>query len=228
MNRYLHEFQRSATGLLGALAFLFSTLAVQSLAAQNHSPPTPPVEISDMLERLQSGGYVLLIRHERTEVPSRSDDYSQASNECRAQRNLSLAGVAGAQETGFVLRTLGIDVGRVLTSPMCRSAETARYMFGVAFETDTRLMHHDPDGERNLDVAEGELRDLLKELAPGLPDTNIALVSHGGNILRASGMRISEGEIGVLKFGDDDSIEVIGHFMGSDLAPYARRSLQSR
>lgn len=185
-----------------------------------------PLTRQELIAALQGGGHILIIRHERTEVPSRRDDYTRAPNECRAQRNLSVAGVVGAQETGVVLRALGIEVGRVLSSPMCRSAETARYMFGVDYETDDRLMHHDPDGERTLDVAAQELQTLLTELAPGLPDTNIALISHGGNIVRVSDLRLSEGEIGVLRLADDGSVTTFGQFMGSDMAPYARRVLQ--
>ena len=180
-----------------------------------------------LVEALQEGGLVLLIRHERTEVPSRRDDYSKAPNDCTAQRNLSIAGGAGAQETGFSLHALEIPIGRVITSPMCRSAETARFMFGVDYESDLRLMHHDPNGERTLDIAAEEARALLGEIAPGLPKTNIALVSHGGNIFRVSGLRLTEGEIGVLRLDEDATITVLGQLTGSDLGFAARRALET-
>ncbi len=213
--------------MLSALALMLATASAPVLAGQNQSPPLSRLElIQGLIDALQDGGHVLLIRHERTEVPSRTDDYTQAPDDCRAQRNLSVAGAAGAQETGVVLRALSIDVGRVISSPMCRSAETARYMFGVGYQLDVRLMHPDPKGGRTLDVAEQELRTVLTELAPGLPGSNIALVSHGGNIFRASGLRLSEGEIGILRYDDDGNTEAIGQFMGSDLAPFARRVLR--
>ncbi len=215
-----------SNGSLGVVAL--SALMLVTWAAPTHAQNADEQLTSgELVERLKEGGYVLLIRHERTEVPSRRDDYSRPPGECRAQRNLSLAGVAGSQETGFSLRALEIDVGRVITSPMCRSAETARYMFGVDYELDTRLMHHDPDGERNLDVAEAEVRALLGELAPGLPETNIALVSHGGNIFRVSGLRLTEGEIGVLQLGEDGSVTALGQITGSGLGFFAREALQT-
>lgn len=221
--RLLHK---AAAMLAFAIAMLLASPVHQTALAQHSGHQIPPNDLEELLGELQGGGYVLIIRHERTELPSRPDDYSRDPDDCRAQRNLSLAGVAGAQETGFVMKMLDVDVGRVITSPMCRSAETARLMFGVNYETDNRLMHHDPKGERNLDIAASEVRGLLGELAPGMPDTNIALITHGGSIMRATGLKLSEGEIGVLKLNDDRTISAIGHFMGSDLSPYARRLTQ--
>ncbi len=200
------------------LAFPGTSVLAQSLASSFK-------EREQIIEALQEGGHILIIRHERTEVPSRKDDYARAPDDCTVQRNLSIAGVAGAQETGVVLRALSIKVGRVITSPMCRSAETARYMFGVDYETDRRLMHHEPKGDRTLDVAAEEVRALLAELAPGLPDANIALVSHFGSIFRVSDLNLSEGEIGVLRLDEDGQVTAVGQFMGSDLAPFARRVL---
>ncbi|MGB3471053.1 MAG: hypothetical protein WBA51_09555 [Erythrobacter sp.] len=218
----------SKAAVMFALAMTMLVLSPihHTALGQNSGQEVPPVDLKELLGELQSGGYVLIIRHERTELPSRPDDYSRDPGDCRAQRNLSLAGVAGAQETGFVMRMLDINIGRVITSPMCRSAETARYMFGVNYETDNRLMHHDPEGQRNLDIAASEVRELLVELSPGMPDTNIALITHGGSILRATGLSLSEGEIGVLTLGEDGTINAVGHFMGSDLSPYARRLMQ--
>jgi len=203
-------------------------IAMTVCVAPAHTLQSSPAALSaqELVGALQTGGLVLIIRHERTEVPSRRDDYSRPSGDCRAQRNLSLAGVAGSNETGVSLRALGIEVGRVISSPMCRSAETARYMFGVNYELDARLMHHEPGGARNLDVAEAEVRALLGELAPGLPDTNIALVSHGGNIFRASGLRLTEGEIGVLRLEENGDVTVLGQITGSSLGFFARQRLQ--
>lgn len=208
-------------------ALLLFAVALGGHHASAQKAEDPPWEREGLIETLQGGGHILIIRHERTEVPSRRDDYTRAPDDCTAQRNLSVAGAAGAQETGVVLRALDIKVGRVITSPMCRSAETARYMFGVDYDTDARLMHSNPDGGRTLDVAEAELRTLLKELAPGLPESNIALVSHGGNIFRVSGFGLSEGEIGVLRLGADGEITAVDQFMGGDLAPFARRALSA-
>ena len=109
---------------------------------------------------------------------------------------------------------------------MCRSAETARFMFGVGYESEARLVHHDPNGERTLDIAAEEVRALLSELAPGLPDSNIALVSLGGSIFRVSGLRLTEGEIGVLSLDETGTVVALGQLTGSDLGFLARRALE--
>lgn len=205
---------------------LLCMLGEYCYAAGVSNSAKPPWERKALIEALQKGGYILLIRHERTELPSREDDYSQASNDCRAQRNLSLAGIAGAQETGAVLRALNIKVDRVISSPMCRCAETARYMFGVNYDFDPRLMHENPKGKRNNEVAKKEFKSVLKDIAPGLPKSNIALVSHGGNILNASGLGLSEGEIGVIQLDKSGNISVVDQFMGSNLSFSARKALQ--
>lgn len=180
-----------------------------------------------MIEALKDGGHILLIRHERTEFPSRPDDYSEPHTDCRVQRNLSVAGAVGAQETGIILRALDIPIGRVLTSPMCRSAETARYMFGVEYELEPALMHHDTENGRTLQMAADETRQLLASLSPEDLESNIALVTHGGHVLMVSGIYLSEGELAILKLDETGGVTVVGQFDGSDFAGYARRIVQA-
>lgn len=215
--------QKNITLLFLSLLLVCSSAA---FAADFQKEQKLPWDRKALIEKLQNGGYVLLIRHERTEVPSRSDDYSKASSDCRAQRNLSVAGASGAQETGVVLRALKIKVGRVISSPMCRCSETARYMFGVNYEIDTRLMHEDSNGERNLEVATKEFTELLKQIAPGLAKTNIALVSHGGTILSTTGLALSEGEVGVIRLDKEGNVTIVDQFLGSNLSFLAREALQ--
>ncbi|WP_300551556.1 hypothetical protein [Maricaulis sp.] len=214
------------------IALLGTIIAISTVPALAQGAPTQALidqlnARGELIEKLQAGGYVMLIRHERTEVPSRADDYAQAPGECRAQRNLSVAGIASAQETGVNLRALGIETARVISSPMCRSTETARFVFGVGYETDLRLLHHDPRGERNLDVATAEMLDLLSELAPEMDNGNIALISHGGTIFRVTGLLLSEGETVVLRLDENGGFTVEGHFMGGDFGRNARMAIDA-
>ena len=86
---------------LTVVGFLFST---GSLLAQKPEPaaliavelPAKPLPVTDLIKQLKLGGHMLLIRHERTEVPSVADDYAKPSTHCRSQRNLSASGFAGA------------------------------------------------------------------------------------------------------------------------------------
>lgn len=221
--------------MLGAAAVLLA-LAPAAIAraqtGQHHGPhPQAAVPLDDLaalLADLRAGGLMLLVRHERTELPSREDDYTRAPDDCRAQRNLSVAGTAGAAESGVVLRALAIPIARVLSSPMCRATETARGMFGLGYENDLRLLHQNPAGTRNLAVASQEMRSLIKELAPGVPGSNIAIITHGAMIHQLTGVRLSEGAIAVVRVSNDGTITTLGDFLPSDLNPFAREALEQR
>ncbi|MEL7232123.1 MAG: hypothetical protein AAGJ85_06395 [Pseudomonadota bacterium] len=212
-SRFMHR-------LLLALPFLF----LASPASIAETAPEKPMSTWALIDAVKEGGYVLYVRHERTEIPSRADDYTRPPNECRAQRNLSVSGVAAAYETGAVIRDIGIPIGRVVSSPMCRAAETSRYMFGVDYELDTRLMHHDPseNSARNMAVAVEEAKAVLSEVGPNLEGTNIVLVGHGGTIRRATGLSVTEGEIAVLQVSDTGEIKALGQLTGSALGLYSR------
>lgn len=76
-----------------AFAFAFASLALAapSLAQSADEGPQPvatfenrDMEPSELSEQLSAGGLVILMRHERTNVPSRGDDYSRPANDCNA------------------------------------------------------------------------------------------------------------------------------------------------
>ncbi|MBX9708681.1 MAG: hypothetical protein K2X61_12190 [Caulobacteraceae bacterium] len=193
--------------------------------AANQSAATPGANATaQLIEQMRSGGVVLVVRHERTEVPSRDDDYTQPATDCAAQRNLSVAGIAGAQETGFALRALGIETSDVISSPMCRTTETARFMFGD-YTVDPRLIHPnlEVEGGRDVIAAGEEFATILRGLAGR--QANTALVSHAGNIFRATGLRLAEGEIGVVRVTSDGAIEPLGQVVGSAVGGQARIAL---
>jgi phosphohistidine phosphatase SixA len=204
--------------------------AAVPLAAQPAaSAPTPVVTLenrklssTELSERLGKGGLVILMRHERTEVPSLSDRSYSPPSDCTVQRNLSVAGVAGSAETGVAIRALGWPIGKVLVSPMCRSMETARYMFG-RYEIEPSLMHHDNTPERNVTVSGRELNDLLATIPRGGTD-NTVLVSHIGNIYFAIGLTLSEGEFGVLERQENGSYVILGTIDPGVIGALARQA----
>jgi phosphohistidine phosphatase SixA len=213
-------------GLLGVLALALT--ASQAPAKKITKEPVVTVRMMDageLIPLLKKGGYILIMRHERTEIPAASDDYSKPPTQCTAQRNLSVAGYAGAVETRNVLSVLEIPIGKVLSSPMCRAMDTARLAFGKA-EPEMRLIHHDNVPGRTPKVSGEEMRVLISELVPG--DSNIVLVSHIGNINSAIDTVPSEGAISVVKREADGKITVLGMVMGSDFAPYARQVLAKK
>jgi phosphohistidine phosphatase SixA len=180
---------------------------------------------SALSKRLTQGGLVIVMRHERTEVPSRFDDYSRPANDCNAQRNLSVAGVAGAAETGVAIRALKWPIGRVLSSEMCRATETARFIFN-RFEIEPRLMHHDNTEARTVIVSGREMNDLLASL-PRSTD-NTVFVSHIGNIFFAIGLEVSEGEMAILERQADKSYALLGTIDPGYIGALARQALMTQ
>ncbi len=207
------------------LALAFTTPLLAQTAPSPSASPAPAAEegpkpvatfenrklsTKDLGDKLSAGGLVILMRHERTNVPSRGDDYARPANDCNAQRNLSPAGVTGAAETGAAIRVLGWPIGRVLSSEMCRATETARFMFG-RYEIEPRLMHHDNTAERTVTVAGKELNALLADMPAGAKD-NTVMVSHIGNIYFATGLTLSEGEFAVLERQEDGHYVALGTY----------------
>jgi len=217
------------TGLALALTTSLFAQPAQSPAPQAAEGPQPVATLEnrdmstkELSDQLRAGGLVILMRHERTNVPSRGDDYSRSANDCNAQRNLSPAGVAGAAETGAAIRAIGWPIGRVLSSEMCRATETARFMFG-RYEIEPRLMHHDNPPERTGAVAGQELNARLADIARGGKD-NTVMVSHIGNIYFATGMRLSEGEFAVLQRQEDGKYVILGTFDPGYIGAHARQA----
>lgn len=174
---------------------------------------------------LRAGGLVIIMRHERTEVPSRGDDYSRPANDCNAQRNLSVAGIAGAAETGVAIRALEWPIGQVLSSEMCRATETARFIFN-RYTVEPRLMHHDNNAARTVIVSGAEMNAVLASL-PRATD-NTVFVSHIGNIFFAMGLTLSEGEMGVLQRQEDGSYVILGTIDPGYIGALARQALMRR
>ena len=135
-----------------ALAFALSLGHLGSAQDLESSWVGHRIEDGDLLARLQSGGLVLVFRHGRTgedpEGPSAvspRDTFSSVSEQqaahfdCARQRNLSNEGRGELREAAGAIRRVGMVVNEVLSSPMCRTRETAWLLFGQATPSDALL-----------------------------------------------------------------------------------------
>jgi len=78
---------------------------------------------------LHAGRHVALMRH--TDAPGGAGDPPGFRvDDCATQRNLSAKGRADAASIGARLRSEGIAVERILSSPWCRCMDTAEQTFG--------------------------------------------------------------------------------------------------
>ncbi|MGH1412937.1 MAG: hypothetical protein ACRBB0_05565 [Pelagimonas sp.] len=158
-------------------------------------------EVANMIARLQTGGHVLVIRHERTNayIPDQPD--YQVEN-CATQRNLSVAGAANAVENGgVILRFLEIPIGNVLASPMCRTLETGRLMFGDV-TANPALQGYGQEPE----MVRAEFEQLIIDGA-GQPE-NTALITHLGTFTFVNGGHLAEGDAAVFSVQDGAPVQI--------------------
>jgi phosphohistidine phosphatase SixA len=144
-----------------------------------------------LVAELRDGGYVIFFRHTATDW-SPDDQHPVDFSDCDTQRNLSDEGRDQARAIGEAFETLGIPVGRVLSSPFCRAIDTARLAFGTATPEAVieNLETSEDDAER--DWRSDGLRNLLS--TPPDAGTNTVLTSHGYNVEAVADVSTAEGE----------------------------------
>jgi phosphohistidine phosphatase SixA len=164
--------------LLLAFFVLGSLTHVPSGAAELSGPA--------MLLALRDGGYVIYLRHDRTDT-SRSDVDPIDLGDCAKQRPLSDAGRRHARQIGLAFTAAHIPVDQVLASPVCRAAETATLAFpDVKRSTPRALVYTLALPAEQLKPAADELRKLLSTPPPA--GSNVVLVGHTTNLKEAAGL----------------------------------------
>jgi broad specificity phosphatase PhoE len=143
-----------------------------------------------LADELRDGGHVLVFRHAATGTAT---DETESLSSCSEQRNLSQAGREQARAIGAAMRELDIPIGEVLTSPMCRTHDTAVLAFGRA-TIDGDLVSPGVVGNERDDARRAEV---LRELVRDTPSdgTNTVIVTHTGNIGAALDESLVEGEM---------------------------------
>lgn len=154
---------------------------------------------------LKGGGQVVLVRHALT-TPGVGDPPGMKLADCGTQRNLSDEGRTHARQLGEAFRQRGIAVGRLLSSPWCRSIETAKLAFGKTPELTPALGNLFGRSEES-----GRQLAGLRPLAGQIPaNGNTVMVSHGSTILALTGISPDTAEMVVLTPQGDGSFKVAG------------------
>jgi phosphohistidine phosphatase SixA len=185
---------RRALGIaLRAVALSLALLAPTAVLAQQGS--TPALGGADLVGALRAGGHVLYFRHADTDHRE-NDQRMTSAEDCATQRNLSDRGRDRARAIGEAIRALGIPIGAVLASPLCRTVETAMLAFGAAQKSAAvREGGPLPPGSPGRFPA---LRALLS--TPVAPGTNTIVVGHGYPYYTlVGGQYLDEGEADVIR-----------------------------
>jgi phosphohistidine phosphatase SixA len=171
------------------------SLALLAPAALAQSATTPALGGAALLAALRGGGHVLYFRHADTDH-SQNDQRMTSVEDCTTQRNLSERGREHARALGEAIHALGIPIGTVLASPLCRTVETAMLAFGAAQKAPAvREGGPLPPGRPGRFPA---LRVLLS--TPVAPGANTVVVGHAYPYYTlVGGQYLNEGEADVLR-----------------------------
>ena len=193
------------------------SLLVSSAAAQPSGGAVSPD--ARLLAGLRGGGFVVYFRHTDTDWSQR-DARTGNFEDCASQRNLSDKGREHARAIGEAIRALGIPIGAVLASPLCRTMETATLAFGSAQRSmAARDGGPEPPGSPDRFVA---LRGLLSTAPP--PGTNRVIVSHGYPLYAlVGGQYLDEGQAAVVR-PDGTGFEVVARVGLKEWREMAERS----
>jgi broad specificity phosphatase PhoE len=179
--------------LSGVAVTLALASAMAALAQQRPSD-------ADLAQALRAGGHVIVFRHGATHADQADTDPLNPDNITK-QRQLNEKGEAAAKALGEAFRTIGVPVGKVITSQFNRAYQTAKL---AGFDNI----------EKTADVSEGGLvvspnennrrAAAFRKLASTVPPagTNVLIVSHKPNIIDAFGndwFEVKEGEATLFK-----------------------------
>jgi phosphohistidine phosphatase SixA len=144
----------------------------------------PRLEGQELIEALRQGGLVILMRHMSTDsfVPGEGTHDDQ---NCASQRNLDERGKQEAREVGAALKSLGIPIGSVLTSPYCRCVDTGKLVFGKGTTSPDLAVFDELSGEEK--EARGKLLRSLLNTAP-TDGLNTVMITHTGTLLYSFGL----------------------------------------
>jgi phosphohistidine phosphatase SixA len=178
---------------------------------------------AEVVPALQKGGYVLFIRHPKTN-PDQADTDPLHIDNVKAQRQLSDEGRKQAKDLGLAFRSLKIPVATIVSSKFWRAQEAAKLLeLGKV--------------EASIDVTEGGLvvspnenlrraAALKKLLGTAPPDgKNVIIVSHKPNLQDAAGKDlgdVGEGEVVVFQPQGENKFKVLARVPAAVWSDWAK------
>jgi broad specificity phosphatase PhoE len=155
-------------------------------------------------EALQKGGYIIYVRHGRTDLDQISRESGNRAEgkidlaRCATQRNLSEEGRAELKLAGDQFRKAAIPIDKTLASPYCRTKETAAY-FTPKVQVLPLLASFSAEPPR---------AGALEQLFSQKPATgkNTLIVAHGLTLRGLTGFAIGEGHALVMEPGNFKTI----------------------
>ena len=157
---------------------------------------------------LRAGRHVALMRH--ADAPGGvGDPPGFKLDDCASQRNLSAKGRADAQRIGARLRSEGIALEAILSSPWCRCIDTATLLELGPVKTEPTFGNVVVLRDQRESLTSGARAVIDKWTGSG----NLLVVTHGANIQALTGIQPASGEIVVVRGGGGGGREAVGRLM---------------
>lgn len=221
-----HAGMRHPRVLFAVLALLAALGAAacgedRDAAAARTTPERLTAEVTRdraLVGDLRAGGVILLMRHATSD---NATDRVEKVGDCSTQRNLTRVGRRQAEKLGDDVRALGVPVGEVRASPLCRAFDTAELAFGRP-EADAILIALGTAGGQK--TSDRRVRALRRKLATAPPaGTDTVLVTHTPNIGEATELSLDEGETAIFRPAAGGRFELLGR-VPADAWPRLARS----
>jgi phosphohistidine phosphatase SixA len=203
---------------LSLIAFSGLALALTAVPAMAQSA------IRDVLEDMKKGGYVVVIRHGRTNESADTKDASPLDlSNCSGQLVLNEVGKKQAQAIGEAFKKADVPVGKVIASTYCRAMETGRLAFGKAEPSDALLLEaFVPAPGTPVPPPWSQRVEMMKELIAAAPaaGTNTVLITHFPNVKAALGVQIGFGDAAIVKPDGHGHATVVARITAKEWAAF--------
>lgn len=153
--------------------------------------------------KLKNGGLVVLMRHTST---VQKDNPLLRDPSCLKERKLSEKGKKEAARIGKMFAAKGVLIDKVLTSPYCRTTDTAKIAFGKVQSAGFLAVLEALSREQ----AEANTDQLTQKISSYSGNGNLVLVTHGPNINAVSFEIVEMGAFLVLQPMGDGEFEEVG------------------
>lgn len=189
--------------LFAFVVFGLAQTAMPSLA-QAQAPATAQISPREAFANLKQGGYVVVIRHGRTNESAATpkDNSPLDLSNCVGQLMLTDVGKEQARAIGAAFGKAAIPVGKVIASGYCRAVETGRLAFGRAETSDALLLQaFVPVAGAPVPPPWPQRVEMMKQLVatPPAAGTNTVLITHFPNVNATLGMQIEVGDAVIMK-----------------------------
>jgi len=140
--------------------------------------------IAHLIKALQSGGHIIYMRHGATDHKQKDSKRSDMTD-CKSQRNLSAQGIQESKKIAQAIKSLAIPIGKVFSSPYCRTRDTAKIIYKNAVIVDD-LQFSISKNKQESERLGKRLYEMMLET--NNTKTNTVFVSHSSNLRDSLGI----------------------------------------